>query len=292
METPEATSPSTPLGRALAAHAYPAVLRRRPALVRLLHRATAAATLRAWYVHRALRPLVAALPRPFRLLDAGCGGGDLLRPLAERHPPGTAAFVGVDRSASGVGLVRAYAERVGLPHLTAACTDLADFTPDAPFDLVTCITVLQYVPDDAALVRRMAGWLRPGGRLLLYVPVRDRRVLPGFERLRARLAGGPLYDAVQKRAHRYAPEDVRRLVRAAGLVIETEEQAYGPAGRLAFELLALALAAAGRGGVAGALGALAGVLTAPLVLGLMAADYAGQVRDGNGLLVVARRPAG
>jgi SAM-dependent methyltransferase len=45
----------------------------------------------------------------------------------------------------------------------------APFHPDS-FDLITCISVLEHIPDAMAALRRMWGFLRPGGRLYLTVP--------------------------------------------------------------------------------------------------------------------------
>jgi SAM-dependent methyltransferase len=98
-----------------------------------------------------------------RVLDVGCGPGDLLRNMA-RQQPGWGALVGFDLSP---GMARRAAELAeGLP----VCFFVGDAQalpfPDAWFDLVMARHVLPYVPDIDRAVAEAARVLRPGGRFL------------------------------------------------------------------------------------------------------------------------------
>ncbi len=97
-------------------------------------------------------------------LDVGCGDGTLLRHLTAR---GLARACGCDADRRMVARARDLAahdgRRIGL---VAAKAQALPF-PDDSFDLVTCITVLAFVPDPAAAVREMARVLRPGGHLVI-----------------------------------------------------------------------------------------------------------------------------
>ncbi|MFG2005795.1 class I SAM-dependent methyltransferase [Spirillospora sp. NPDC048911] len=98
------------------------------------------------------------------VLDAGCGRGACLFPVAEAVMPG-GRVVGVDLSPEMVGLTRADAERRGLAGVTVEVGDAQ--APDFPagtFDVVVSGFVLRLLPDPAAALRSYARLLKPGGR--------------------------------------------------------------------------------------------------------------------------------
>ena len=96
-----------------------------------------------------------------RVLDLGCGAGQLARHLATT---GAAEVVGVDVSERMLALARADWAHPRVTYRRAAIEDLA-FPPER-FDLVVSSLVLHYVEDYAGLLRRIAGWLAPGGVLV------------------------------------------------------------------------------------------------------------------------------
>ncbi len=95
------------------------------------------------------------------MLDLGCGAGQLARHLATT---GAADVVGVDVSERMLALARAEWAHPRVTYRRAAIEDLA-FPPER-FDLVVSSLVLHYVEDYAGLLRRIAGWLAPGGVLV------------------------------------------------------------------------------------------------------------------------------
>lgn len=96
-----------------------------------------------------------------RVLDLGCGAGQLARHLANQ---GAADVIGVDVSERMLALARADWAHPRVTYHRAAIETLA--FPPARFDLVVGSLVLHYVDDYAGLVRRIAGWLAPGGVLV------------------------------------------------------------------------------------------------------------------------------
>ena len=96
-----------------------------------------------------------------RLLDVGCGEGAFLHRAAHAGWE----VLGVERSRQAA----AYARRMhGLP---VVCGDEATLPADAgPFDVVTMFDVIEHLPDPLATLRRLAGALRPGGRLVVSTP--------------------------------------------------------------------------------------------------------------------------
>ena len=96
-----------------------------------------------------------------RVLDLGCGAGQLARYLAMT---GAAEVVGVDVSERMLALARA---EWAHPRVTY-CRGAVEYVmfPPARFDLVVSSLVLHYVDDYAGVVSRIAAWLAPGGVLV------------------------------------------------------------------------------------------------------------------------------
>lgn len=107
--------------------------------------------------------LLALLPEVAgrRVLDLGCGAGQLAHHLATR---GADEVLGVDVSERMLALARAEWAHPRVTHRRAAIEDLA--FPPARFDLVVSSLALHYVDDYAGLVRLIARWLAPGGALV------------------------------------------------------------------------------------------------------------------------------
>ncbi|MBN1137731.1 MAG: methyltransferase domain-containing protein [Anaerolineae bacterium] len=98
-----------------------------------------------------------------RVLDVGCGSGDLLRGMA-RQRPDWATLVGFDLSPGMANRAADLAQ--GLPARFFVGDAQALPFPDALFDVVMARHVLFYVPDIDQAVAEAARVLRPGGRLL------------------------------------------------------------------------------------------------------------------------------
>jgi 2-polyprenyl-3-methyl-5-hydroxy-6-metoxy-1,4-benzoquinol methylase len=111
----------------------------------------------------ALRGLLPPLDG-LRILDLGCGDGELARWCLER---GAARVVGVDLSAKMLGLARERTDDHRISYVRAGLEEIA-FQP-ASFDLVTSSFALHYVRDYSAVMRNVARWLRPGGTLVYSV---------------------------------------------------------------------------------------------------------------------------
>jgi SAM-dependent methyltransferase len=102
-----------------------------------------------------------------RVLDLGCGAGDVTFVAADLVGPG-GCVVGVDRSPDALARARLRAGQRGLTQVRFVEGDIHDPAPDGPFDAIVERLVLWAVPDPAALLRKQATVLRPGG---LVVPI-------------------------------------------------------------------------------------------------------------------------
>ncbi len=109
------------------------------------------------------------IPPDARVLDLGCGGGDVTRVFAERAPRGT--VVGVDFDPQVIAIAEAETADRQLDNVEFVVGDLGESGSDVvgavteagPFDVVYARFLLSHLADPAALVDRMVEWCAPGG---------------------------------------------------------------------------------------------------------------------------------
>jgi SAM-dependent methyltransferase len=109
-----------------------------------------------------VRQVTAPLAAGYRVLEVGCGTGNVLRMLEELSPPG--AVVGMDFLADGLRFAR---RRVRCA-LVQGDLHMPPFR--APFDVIGLFDVLEHFADDRLVLRDLHRMLAPGGALLITVP--------------------------------------------------------------------------------------------------------------------------
>jgi SAM-dependent methyltransferase len=149
-----------------------------------------------WYRgrRRIIRAELDRLPLPAgaRVLDAGCGSG---RTLEELIAYGEVSGIELDDGAAELARARALGEvRVG--RLEELPWD------DGTFDLITCLDVVEHVPDDVVALTELYRVSRPGAWLLVTVP--------------AYQALWSLHDEANHHFRRYSRRSLRRATTAAG----------------------------------------------------------------------------
>ena len=104
-----------------------------------------------------------SLPAPARVVDLGCGPGNVTRLLASRWPQ--AQITGVDASAAM--LERA---RLALPEARFELADISSWTPTEAPDLIFSNAALHWLGEHPALFARLISLLAPGGMLAVQMP--------------------------------------------------------------------------------------------------------------------------
>lgn len=156
-----------------------------------------------WYVGR--RKIIASFVKEIcaqitdrrpRILDVGCGTGANLKMLSEF---GDAE--GVDISEDALDFCRAR----GLDNVRLGAAEDLPYE-DGTFDLVTALDVVEHLDDDVGGLREMRRVLRPGGRVLIFVPT--FMWLWGVQ------------DEVSHHRRRYTLPELRRAMTEAGFEVE------------------------------------------------------------------------
>jgi len=192
-------------------------------------------TLREWYIKKGLQRYCRDLSDDPEILDAGCGLGQHLYFCATHRPQ--AKVLGLERDPQQVEDLNDFLLRSRVVNARVACVDLNEWQSDRSYDVVLCGSVLEHLADDRSVLRKLAGCLKPGGHLLIYVPSAERRVLAALEKKmqRSLQASGKRYPHDHVRY--YAPQELADKVRSVGLDILQQKITYGRWGRWAYDLV-------------------------------------------------------
>jgi 2-polyprenyl-6-hydroxyphenyl methylase/3-demethylubiquinone-9 3-methyltransferase len=150
-----------------------------------------------------------------RVLDVGCGGGLLAEVLARAGAHVTA----IDLAPGMIEVARLHAreQRLAIDYRLVPAADLAATMP-AAFDVVTCMEMLEHVPDPKGMLATLAQLTRPGGAAFVSTLNRNLRAF-----LEAIVAGEYLLRLIPRGTHEYEhfirPSELARWGRACGLAL-------------------------------------------------------------------------
>ena len=108
----------------------------------------------------------ASLANGQRILELGCGWGALTLWIAEQYPG--SHITAVSNSAPQRALIEERAEERGLGNVTVITADMNDFATDERFDRVVSVEMFEHMRNWRLLLEHIAGWLEPGGLLLVH----------------------------------------------------------------------------------------------------------------------------
>ncbi|MGH1410629.1 MAG: bifunctional 2-polyprenyl-6-hydroxyphenol methylase/3-demethylubiquinol 3-O-methyltransferase UbiG [Aeromonas sp.] len=150
-----------------------------------------------------------------RILDIGCGGGILAESMARRG----ARVTGIDMGKEPLGVARLHALEQGVELEYRQITAEAH-AAEAPgqYDVVTCMEMLEHVPDPASVLRAIATLVRPGGRVFVSTINRNPKSY-----LMMIIGAEYLMKMVPKGTHDHnkfiTPAELCRMGEAAGLLV-------------------------------------------------------------------------
>jgi 2-polyprenyl-6-hydroxyphenyl methylase/3-demethylubiquinone-9 3-methyltransferase len=160
-----------------------------------------------------------------QILDVGCGGGLLSEGMAACG----AKVTGIDLSEKPLGVAKLHALESGrqIDYRLVAAETLAKELP-ANFDAVTCLEMLEHVPDPAQTVAACAQLVKPGGQVFFSTINRNPKAY-----LLAVVGAEYVLNMLPKGTHDYAkflrPAELSRFARQAGLeVAEIVGMSYNP----------------------------------------------------------------
>ncbi|HLR17125.1 MAG TPA: bifunctional 2-polyprenyl-6-hydroxyphenol methylase/3-demethylubiquinol 3-O-methyltransferase UbiG [Alcanivoracaceae bacterium] len=157
--------------------------------------------------------------------DVGCGGGLLSEGMALRG----ATVTGIDMGEAPIRVARAHAQQTGVEveYLQTSAEALAAERA-GHFDVVTCLEMLEHVPDPAAVVRACAALVKPGGHVIFSTINRNPKAF-----MFAIVGAEYVLRMVPRGTHEYAklirPSELAQWCRDTGLAVrDTTGMTYNP----------------------------------------------------------------
>jgi SAM-dependent methyltransferase len=145
-----------------------------------------------------VRSLITGWPPGYKVLEVGCGTGNVLRALERTCVDGT--VVGMDLFNEGLAFAR---QRVSC---SLVLGDIENPPFLAQFNLIGAFDVIEHIPDDIGVLRRLQAMMAPGGRLLVTVP--------------AHQSLWSYFDTAAHHCRRYEPSELRQKLSQTGYEVE------------------------------------------------------------------------
>ena len=152
-----------------------------------------------------------------RVLDVGCGGGIRADAMARKG----AAVLGIDLAEKSLKVAQLHALETQTPRVAYRLVAAEALAVESPghFDVVTCMEMLEHVPDPASVVRACATLVKPGGWVFFSTINRNPKSF-----LYAIVGAEYLLNLVPRGTHEYArllrPSELGRFCREAGLQLQ------------------------------------------------------------------------
>ena len=152
-----------------------------------------------------------------RVLDVGCGGGILADSMARKG----ANVLGIDLATKSLKVAQLHALEVQTPNVAYREISAEDLALEQPagFDVVTCMEMLEHVPDPRSIVAACASLVKPGGWVFFSTLNRNARAF-----LHAIVGAEYVLGMLPRGTHEYAkfitPSELATFGRQMGLEIQ------------------------------------------------------------------------
>lgn len=161
-----------------------------------------------------------------RVLDVGCGGGILADSMARKG----AEVLGVDLATKALRVAQLHALETGTQNIEYREISVEALAQEQPasFDVVTCMEMLEHVPDPGSVVRACAQLVKPGGWVFFSTINRNAKAF-----VLAIVGAEYVLNMLPRGTHEYAkmirPSELAGSCRDAGLdVLQTRGLEYNP----------------------------------------------------------------
>lgn len=161
-----------------------------------------------------------------RVLDVGCGGGILADSMARKG----ASVTGIDLSTKALKVAQLHALEAGTPNIQYREVPVETLAAEAPgsFDVVTCMEMLEHVPDPASVVEACHRLVKPGGSVFFSTINRNPKSF-----LFAIVGAEYVLNLLPRGTHEWKkfirPSELARCCREAGLeIVQTRGMEYNP----------------------------------------------------------------
>jgi 2-polyprenyl-6-hydroxyphenyl methylase / 3-demethylubiquinone-9 3-methyltransferase len=161
-----------------------------------------------------------------RVLDVGCGGGILADAMARKG----AQVLGIDLASKALKVAQLHAMEAGTSGVEYREVSVESLAAEQPgvFDVVTCMEMLEHVPDPASVVRACGQLVKPGGWVIFSTINRNPKAF-----VFAILGAEYLLNLLPRGTHEYLkfirPSELAAFSRSAGLQLaDTRGIQYNP----------------------------------------------------------------
>ena len=161
-----------------------------------------------------------------RVLDIGCGGGILTEALSKAG----AEVIGIDASPQTIGVAKSHANKVNskATYLESTIEDFLANNQNDLFDVITCLEMLEHVPEPDKIIESCCALLKDDGDIFLSTINRNPRSF-----LFAIIGAEYILNLLPKGTHEYSklikPSELAGWIRKSGLILkETIGLSYNP----------------------------------------------------------------
>lgn len=164
-----------------------------------------------------------------KVIDIGCGGGILAESMAKRN----AQVTGIDLSEKALKVADLHSLESGVQvrYEKIAAEEIAE-QETGQYDVVTCMEMLEHVPDPSSVIRACAKLVKPGGKVFFSTINRNPKAY-----LFAIIGAEYLLQMLPKGTHDYekfiTPAELTQDIRNAGLIVDAMKgMSYNPISKI------------------------------------------------------------